>query len=508
MDREETDLAHDVGPDRASRDADGAREIAYLRGEIAEAAERERELKLSLARRTDELEAARSALLDVQGSLSWKALLRFRALRDRLAPSGSLARRGYDLLIRGARSSIRILSRRKSAGDFPTGPAQQDRVAEALRALAEFEQRRAVRDAPVVVTIFSATMLLEGEGQRPTQLALELSRRGVPVVFLYWRWTNDVWAAQDRLAQNVFQLPLDVVTRAPGVLFDAFTNQERIVLFEFPHPSFFAALAAADSAGWTTVYDVLDDWEEFHRVGQAVWWDADFERHLASSVDAVFAVNGFLAGQVRELAGREPEVNGNGLRPEIARVDVPRALERGTITVGYFGYLAGAWFDWGLIAAAAAERPGWRFHLIGYGGSPEGVRLPGNVQLLGKKPYHELASYAANWDVATVPFLPDRLAAGADPIKIYEYLALGLPVVVTGVHAPPGAEALVTRAEGVADFLHRVEHAAATRGSSSEERRAYAVANTWASRVDAMLTSVREGRQGVALKRRIFGEPA
>jgi hypothetical protein len=197
-------------------------------------------------------------------------------------------------------------------------------------------------------------------------------------------------------------------------------------------------------------------------------------------------------------------VNGNGLRPEIARVDRPRPLERGEVTVGYFGYLAGAWFDWALVAAAARARQAWRFHLIGYGGAPEGIALPPNVALLGKKPYGELASYAASWDVAMVPFKPDPLAAGADPIKTYEYLALGLPVVVTGVYPPIGAERLVRRAEGAEEFLAQLAAAAAERGGA-EARRAYAAENTWERRVDALLGALRRGDQGVGFKRALFG---
>ena len=80
--------------------------------------------------------------------------------------------------------------------------------------------------------------------------------------------------------------------------------------------------------------------------------------------------------------------------------------------MGYFGYLAGAWFDWELIAAAARRRPSWRFYLIGYGGSPEGIELPATVELLGKQPQTDLAAFAANWDVAVIPFKPDRAGRG------------------------------------------------------------------------------------------------
>ncbi len=372
--------------------------------------------------------------------------------------------------------------------------------------LLHFEARVRAGGAGRVVAIFSGTQLLESEGQRPTQLALALARSGVPVVFVYWRWWDNEWRPQDRLEEGIVQIPIDVVTRRPETLTAAFEGLERIALFEFPHPGFFETLAGAASAGWITVYDVLDDWEEFHRVGQAIWYDEEFERHLIGACDAVFAINEPLARRVRELGGEGVELAGNGLKTGIEEIREPRPLVRGEITVGYFGYLAGAWFDWELIAEAARRRPAWRFYLIGYGGSPGGMALPANVELLGKQPQADLAAFAANWDVALIPFKPDRLAAGADPIKTYEYLAMGLPVVVTGVYPPTGGEAFVARAEGVEELLREIERAAPRQEPGEiAARRAFAATCTWDHRLEALLAALAEGRQRVAEKRALLG---
>jgi len=442
-------------------------------------------------------------LSELEATIAYHAASRFWAAMRRLFPEGSARRRLYGK-VRGA------LGRRL--------PAPPPRAAEPLaelagepqpdprRDLVDFEDRLRERGAETVVAIVSATQLLESEGQRPTQLALELSRRGVPVVFVYWRWWKTEWRPQDRMDEGIVQIPIDVVTDRPETLTGAFAGLSRILMIEFPHPGFFELVAAANAEGWTTVYDVLDDWEEFHRVGQAVWFDAEYERHLIHAADAVYAINDILAARIRELGGEAVQVVRNGVREGIEAVREPRPLARGEVTVGYFGYLAGAWFDWELIAEAARRRPAWRFYLIGYGGSPEGVAVPGNVELLGKKPQGELAAFAANWDVAVIPFKPDRLAAGADPIKTYEYLAMGLPVVCTGVHPPPGGEELVARAEGVEEFLVALEQAAALPPEAAEARREFAGRSTWAHRVEEMLDSIARGDQRVAEKRALFGD--
>jgi polysaccharide pyruvyl transferase CsaB len=457
-------------------------------------------------------------------TLAYRIVSRFWALMRRVFPEGSkrrklyrLGRRGVGKLLGASDPVVSGTAWREGMGGAPApgsslaSAVPSDVPAPDPRAdLLAFEERVRERGLRTVVAIFSATQLLESEGQRPTQLALALARRGVPVVFVYWRWWDNEWRPQDRLADGIVQIPIDVVTKRPEMLTAAFEGRERIALFEFPHPGFFETLSAAGSAGWITVYDVLDDWEEFHRVGQAIWYDEEYERHQIGACDAVFAINSFLAGRIRGLGGGIVEgiveVVGNGLKPGLEVVREPRPLEQGEVTVGYFGYLAGAWFDWELIATAARLRPAWRFYLIGYGGRPEGVTLPAGVILLGKQPQTDLAAFAANWDVAVIPFKPDRLAAGADPIKTYEYLAMGLPVVATGVHPPAGGEAFVTRAEGVESFVREIEKAAARRGEEEiAARRAFAASCTWDHRIEEMLGSIAEGRQRVAEKRGLLG---
>jgi polysaccharide pyruvyl transferase CsaB len=480
------------------------------RSELGEARARLQELdreRASLREQRDLILAERSdldrRLTALERTLAYRIVSRFWRLMRGLFPEGSRRRKLYRL---GRRAVGKLLG-----GDQPGSPAAPSAPAadapDPRADLLRFEER--VRDARAsqVVAIFSGTQLLESEGQRPTQLALALARRGTPVVFVYWRWWDNEWRPQDRLEEGIVQIPIDVVTRRPEMLTGAFEGLERIALFEFPHPSFFETLAAASSAGWITVYDALDDWEEFHRVGQAIWFDEEFERHLIGSCDAVFAINEPLAARVRALGGPGVGLLGNGLKSGIAEVRAPRPLARGEVTVGYFGYLAGAWFDWELLAESARRRPAWRFYLIGYGGSPEGTALPANVELLGKQPQADLAAFAANWDVAVIPFKPDRLAVGADPIKTYEYLAMGLPVVVTGVHPPAGAEHLVDRAEGVEDFLRAVERAAARQSpEEAAARRDFAAGCTWDHRLETLFAALAAGCQRVAEKRALFEE--
>lgn len=484
-------------------------------GELESKVETLRGQRDEILRERNQLEVE---LDDLRSTLGVRLLNAYWRLLKRLFPEGGRARQAFKLirglLRHGWRSPWGMPG--KMGADAPvaaeTAPASMRQegpppvssfapLPEPRCDLVRFEEQVSETKVERVVAIFSTTRLNEDEGQRSTQLALELARRGVPVVFVYWRWPAEALAPQDHLSEGIVQIPLETVVRHPERLCTSFGGLERVALFEFPYPELVRTLASANALGWITGYDEVDDWQGFKRVGQADWYDSSFEHHLALTADFVTAVNARLASRIQFLGRDTVSILPNGVRPGIERIDRVRPLERGEITVGYFGYLSAAWFDWELVAGLARGRPSWRIYLIGYGGDPGRVSLPANVVLLGKQPQTALASYAANWDVAIVPFKPGPLSENADPIKTYEYLAMGLPVVVTGVYPPQGGESLVERAGGVDEFAARIESSIAERDLGAEARRLFAAGSRWSHRVDTLLELLEQGADRVSEKR-------
>src|SRR3977135_221725 len=101
--------------------------------------------------------------------------------------------------------------------------------------------------------------------------------------------------------------------------------------------------------------------------------------------------------------------------------------------IGFWGLIAD-WVDLQLIRHVADAFSGGKVVLPG-NSSTDMKPLHGarNIRVLGRKPYAELPRYAKAFDVALMPFKVNELTLAANPLKVREYLAAGLPVVSTAI---------------------------------------------------------------------------
>jgi glycosyltransferase involved in cell wall biosynthesis len=149
--------------------------------------------------------------------------------------------------------------------------------------------------------------------------------------------------------------------------------------------------------------------------------------------------------------------------------------------LGFFGLVAD-WVDVELMAAAARRFTHGSLVVLGKTTTDATClqQLP-NVHFFGRRPYEELASWCKGFDVALMPFRVNELTLAANPLKVREYLAAGLPVVSTAI---PEVEILrhCRIAHNEAEFLQHIEQALADR--SLREARSDAVRNeSWAARL-------------------------
>jgi glycosyltransferase involved in cell wall biosynthesis len=179
--------------------------------------------------------------------------------------------------------------------------------------------------------------------------------------------------------------------------------------------------------------------------------------------------------------------------------DVPEELRNLPRPIlGFHGVLA-PWVDTEILENLCRAFPQGSIVLIG----PEWIdfqlskRWP-NLHRLGMRSYAELPRYAAHFDVGLIPFRQDRLTAYVNPLKLLEYLALGLPVVSTPLPDLAAYAKVVYQARTPDDFVDQVNLALNDRDPMRrKERFGLAAEESWEARVNTL-----EGHIDNALRER------
>lgn len=173
--------------------------------------------------------------------------------------------------------------------------------------------------------------------------------------------------------------------------------------------------------------------------------------------------------------------------------------------VGFFGYIERKWMDLDLIRYLAGARPEWNIVLVGKSimdlSSLERVR---NIHLVGQRHFSEIPHYGKAFDVCIIPFLVNEMTLHANPIKLWEYLAMGKPVVSTNLPEVAGVAqpGVVEIGRDHEDFVRRVEECFSAVGPEYVARR-QALARergTWEARMEAIGQRITEAEQRKGLK--------
>src|SRR4030095_5920758 len=108
-----------------------------------------------------------------------------------------------------------------------------------------------------------------------------------------------------------------------------------------------------------------------------------------------------------------------------------------------------------------------------------------NVVLLGQQPYETMPQYLYHFDVCIIPFKVNPITEATNPVKVYEYLSAGKPVVSIALpEIKPLADYLYL-ANGKDEFVCQIDHALAEQDLEIvDSRRAFAKQNTWSQRYE------------------------
>ncbi|MEA2463083.1 MAG: hypothetical protein QOJ98_830 [Acidobacteriota bacterium] len=427
-------------------------------------AELEAELALVRAR----LAAKEREVLEIHGSRAWGVM---RGLR-------SLKYRWVDPLL--GRVGV-VWPRRRAIGTPTAGPAVVP----------------AAREGMYDVVCFS-TCDWETRFQRPQQLMVRFAQAGHRVFYVSQHFHQEGPAAVVvARRENVFEVTL----RGPrlNAYAQPFRDTARDALMEglealcaegsiggaavFVQLPFWWPLArvARERFGWPVLYDCMDLHSGFSTVGRAM---VAQEEELLSGADVVVVSSSVLEQRALRKRSEVLVVRNACDFEHFARA--PKANNARPV-IGYYGAIAD-WFDAGLVADLAERRPDWDFVLVGstYNGDLSRLaRLP-NVSLPGEEAYEALPAWLGRFDVAIIPFRRTPLTEATNPVKVYEMLAGGKPVVSVPIPEVAALAPLVRLASTAAEFEREIAAALALGDDGAEERREFARGQTWQHRFDVL----------------------
>ena len=157
------------------------------------------------------------------------------------------------------------------------------------------------------------------------------------------------------------------------------------------------------------------------------------------------------------------------------------------------------WIDEELLNFLADENQDWSFVFIGPVQSGEGEEIVErkNVTFLGIKDYDILPDYISQFNVCLIPFKINSITLSANPIKMWEYLATGKPIVSTPIPEVARYEDVIYIGKDKIDFLAKIEEALEEDSKLiSIKRMRIAKKNDWSIRVKKLLNIVTNYKEG------------
>ena len=342
--------------------------------------------------------------------------------------------------------------------------------------------------------------------QRPQQLAVALTNTGRRVFYITPNFTDDEREGFELEALDdtglLFQVKLFVkgapviYSSAPGVETIAQLRASIGELLEWADGK--QIISMVDHPYWHDVasvlpncrliYDCMDHHEGFGNNAESLM---QLEKSLLSIADLTITTSSWLDSAVAPHARRRALIRNAGDYDHFCRA--PDSVYRdpqGRRIIGYYGAIA-EWFDLDLIEAVAKQHPECCVLLIGadtVNAKARLAKLP-NVTFTGEVSYSQLPHYLYGFDVCLLPFKVIPLTLATNPVKAYEYLSAGKPVVAVDLPEMTQFEGLVYAAADKDAFLAAVSKVLSQPEPDAlvQQRKAFTQGQTWRHRAEVLI---------------------
>jgi glycosyltransferase involved in cell wall biosynthesis len=252
------------------------------------------------------------------------------------------------------------------------------------------------------------------------------------------------------------------------------------------------------------VYDCVDEYTAFPEFRNHKAWIAERERQLCAAAGVVTCTAPLLYETKQPLApGRTHFVHNVGDAAHFERALDPNlavasdVAEMARPVIGFVGAVSDYKLNLEWLLHLAKVRPHFSIVVVGKAGVADPgtdlrkLRAAPNVHLLGHRSYEQLPSYLKGFDVAVIPYRINDYTRAVFPIKFFELLASGRPVVISELPAVEQYFDAVRVAKTAEEFVLACDAALAEDSAEARARRLeLARQNSWDSRVQKLLALV------------------
>lgn len=316
--------------------------------------------------------------------------------------------------------------------------------------------------------------------QRPHQLCTAFSKMdNVRAIFI---------SSEDfkNLPNSITQINEDLFVISKDVDFSPLVKGKTVLWFSFPPQYVYCNKYDFD----LTVFDAIDN-----PVEEFLFWNKDiknavecadiisctadilYEKHQESNKPTFLWPNGADYNHFKNATQILP-------KPD----DFPE-FNDDEIVIGFYGAMA-SWIDYKLIREIANK---YKIVLIGKNKYYNRTLNEKNVFILEHKPYEELPYYLSHFDFTIIPFKLTEMIKGCDPIKFYEYISAGKPVISSEIEELKKKFSDITTFVNTENCLRKIEEAIKNETIMKKAKRIeIAKQNSWEVRATIALEIIKK----------------
>ena len=338
--------------------------------------------------------------------------------------------------------------------------------------------------------------------QRPQQICSRLADKGYRIIYI-----NSVCqrgGKLERVSDNIYSFSPD----GRGLVYQQLRYQKSKEIMVDSINNIFDQLDIVNPILWVDVpywqevltyfdrsfiiYDCMDSYQDFSDLKRYCPGIEDYEKKLAQAAELVLTSSQELEEKLMSFNNRTVLLPNGVDKSHFHSLDEKKSLYTMSKIpqpiIGYHGAIA-EWMDLELIRHAARLLPNYSFVFIGQTTVDiSSLKRRDNIYFLGEQPYSKLPEYLQYFKVGLIPFIKNKLTLSTNPVKLYEYLAAGIPVVSVDLPEIQQFKDVVYISHRRQQFVNMIERAVKEDSEWKRRKRIKRIEKEdWNNRVDKIL---------------------